>query len=193
MSAAGAARSPSPVRAQHELPGNLGILAPLALLAAVVAFATLPPGSATVASLTSAVLLLVSATDIERGVIPNRIVLPSSAVVLLLQIAVSPGRSAEWLLAGVVAALILLAPQLLRREWMGMGDVKLGLLLGVALGWSAMGAILLAFLLAFPVAVLVLLRDGLGARKRTIPFGPFLSLAGLIALLGPHLSALGAG
>ncbi len=193
MSATGAAHSQSPVRAQHELPGNLGILAPLALLAAVVAFATLPPGSATVASLTSAVLLLVSATDIKRGVIPNRIVLPSSAVVLLLQIAVSPGRSAEWLLAGVVAALILLAPQLLRREWMGMGDVKLGLLLGVALGWSAMGAILLAFLLAFPVAVLVLLRDGLGARKRTIPFGPFLSLAGLIALLGPHLSVLGAG
>jgi prepilin signal peptidase PulO-like enzyme (type II secretory pathway) len=71
-----------------------------------------------------------------------------------------------------------------------MGDVKLGLLLGAALGWSAVGAVALAFVCSFPVALAVLLRRGLAARDTAIPFGPFLSLAALIVLYGPHLASL---
>jgi len=80
-------------------------------------------------------------------------------------------------------------PQLLGRAWMGMGDVKLALLLGATLGWDVLGAVLIGLLLTFPVAVAVLLRSGIAARKTTIPLGPFLALGALIVIFGPHLAS----
>lgn len=59
-----------------------------------------------------------------------------------------------------------------------MGDVKLALLLGAALGWGVLDALLIGFLCTFPAGLLLLVRDGMAARKATIPFGPFLSLEG---------------
>jgi prepilin signal peptidase PulO-like enzyme (type II secretory pathway) len=66
-------------------------------------------------------------------------------------------------------------------------------LIGALLGWSFIGAFLLAFLCTFPVALLVLARGGLSARKSAIPFGPFLSLGALIVLFGPHLAGFATG
>jgi leader peptidase (prepilin peptidase) / N-methyltransferase len=161
-----------------------------ALATVVLAFAALPLDHAVVAALASATLVVLSAIDLERGIIPNRIVLPAAGVVLAAQVALFPDRAAEWALAAIVSAFVLALPQLVGRAWMGMGDVKLGLLLGAALGWGVLGAVLLAFLCVFPVAFLVVLRGGLAARKTTIPFGPFLSLGALIMLFGPHLAGL---
>src|SRR5207244_4694754 len=106
----------------------------------------------------------------------NRIFLPASAIVLVAQLALFPGQASEWVLAALLAALVLMIPQLVGRSWMGMGDVKLALLLGATLGWGVVGAVLIAFLCTFPVAVGVLIRGGVAARKTTIPFGPFLPL-----------------
>jgi leader peptidase (prepilin peptidase)/N-methyltransferase len=153
----------------------------------VLAFAVLPLAHALVAALTAATLAVVSATDIERGIIPNRIVLPAAALVFVAQVALFPERAGEWALAAVLAALFFLIPNLLSRKLMGMGDVKLALLLGAALGWQVAGAVMLAFVCVFPVALLALCRGGLAARKATIPFGPFLSLGALIVLFGPQL------
>jgi prepilin signal peptidase PulO-like enzyme (type II secretory pathway) len=166
--------------------------APLPFIAVVIAlaFATLPLDRAVVAAFTGSVLVVLSAIDIERGIIPNRIVLPAAAVVLVAQIALFPDQALEWVLAAILVPLILMLPQLFGRSWMGMGDVKLVLLLGAALGWGVVGAILIGFLCTFPVAVLVLIRGGKAARKTTIPFGPFLSLGALIVLFGPHLAGL---
>jgi prepilin signal peptidase PulO-like enzyme (type II secretory pathway) len=70
--------------------------------------------------------------------------------------------------------------------------VKLVVLLGAGLGWSVAGALALAFLSVFPVALAIVIRGGLSARKSTLPFGPFLALGGLFVLLVPHLAGLGA-
>jgi prepilin signal peptidase PulO-like enzyme (type II secretory pathway) len=161
-----------------------------ALATVVLAFVALPLDHAFVAALTGATLVVLSAIDLDRGIIPNRIVLPAAGVVLVVQVALFPDRAAEWALAAIISAFVLVLPQLVGRAWMGMGDVKLGLLLGAALGWGVLGAVLLAFLCVFPVAFLVVLRGGLAARKTTIPFGPFLSLGALIMLFGPHLAGL---
>jgi len=141
-----------------------------------------------VAAVTGATLVVISAIDIERGIIPNKIVLPATAVVLVAQIVLFPDRAGEWALAALLAALFFLVPNVLSRKLMGMGDVKLALLLGAALGWQVVGAVALAFLCVFPVALLTLARGGLAARKTTIPFGPFLSLGALIMLFVPHLT-----
>jgi prepilin signal peptidase PulO-like enzyme (type II secretory pathway) len=138
-------------------------------------------------------LVVLSAIDIERGIIPNRIVLPATGIVLLTQIALFPDRAGEWVLAALLAMTVFAIPQVLGRAWMGMGDAKLALLLGATLGWGVLGAVLIAFAAVFPVSLGMLIRDGLGARKRTLPFGPFLSLGGLIVLFGPHLAGLPTG
>ncbi len=165
-------------------------VAPFLVGVVVLAFVTLPLDRAVVAAFTAAVLVVLSAIDIERRVIPNRIVLPATGVVLALQVALFTGQALESALVAILAALVLMIPQFFNRSWMGMGDVKLALLLGAALGWGVVGAVLLGFLCTFPVAVLVLIRGGMAARKTTIPFGPFLALGALIVLFGPHLAGL---
>jgi prepilin signal peptidase PulO-like enzyme (type II secretory pathway) len=165
-------------------------VAPFVVAVVALALATFPLDRAIVGAFAASVLVVLSAIDIERGIIPNRIVLPAAAIVLVAQIALFPGRALEWGLAAILAALVLMIPQLLNRAWMGMGDVKLMLLLGAALGWGVGGAVLVGLLCTFPVALLVLVRDGIGARKSTIPFGPFLSLGALIVLFSPHIAGL---
>jgi leader peptidase (prepilin peptidase) / N-methyltransferase len=160
----------------------------VALVVVVFAFVALPLDHALVAALTGATLVVISAVDIERGIIPNKIVLPATAIVLVAQIALFPDRAGEWALAAILAALFFLIPNVLSRKLMGMGDVKLALLLGAALGWQVAGAVVLACLCVFPVALVTLARGGLAARKATIPFGPFLSLGALIMLFVPYLT-----
>lgn len=167
-----------------------GSAAVAALGAAVVAlaFAGLPWDRAVVAAVTAVALLVVSAVDIERGLIPNRVVLPATAIVISAQIALFPDRAGEWLLACVLAAMFFLLPHLVSRRAVGMGDVKLAALLGAALGWEAFAAILIGFVVVFPVAVAMLVRGGSEARKTAIPFGPFLALGALIVLFGPVIT-----
>jgi leader peptidase (prepilin peptidase)/N-methyltransferase len=185
----GVAAVRKPVRADGRLLRSPAIVTPLVLVVVALAFATLPLDRAVVAAFAGATLIVLSAIDIERGIIPNRIVLPAAAIVLVAQLAIFPGQASEWVLAAGLSAFALMIPQLLGRSWMGMGDVKLALLLGATLGWDVLAAVLIAFLLTFPVAVAVLIRGGIGARKTTIPLGPFLALGALIVIFGPHLAS----
>ena len=163
------------------------VAVPFALGAAAFALVALPLDEALVAAIAGAALIVLAAIDIEQRIIPNRIVLPAAAIVLVVNLALSPGHAAEWILAPLAVAVVLMIPQLLGRAWMGMGDVKLALLLGAALGWGVVGALLLSFVLVLPVAIVLLFRGGLEARKAMIPFGPFMALAGLIVLFVPTL------
>jgi prepilin signal peptidase PulO-like enzyme (type II secretory pathway) len=62
-----------------------------------------------------------------------------------------------------------------------MGDVKLGFVVGLALGLSTLPAMFLAFTGLFVSAVWVLIKDGLSARKRALPFGPFIAIGSIVA------------
>jgi leader peptidase (prepilin peptidase) / N-methyltransferase len=146
---------------------------------------------AVIAAFMAAVLVVLAAIDIEHRIIPNRIVLPAAAITLVAHVAVTPGRSTDFILATIGGGLAFLIPNLINRSLMGMGDVKLVVLLGAGLGWGVVGAVTLAFLSVFPVAVVMLIRGGTAARKATIPFGPFLALGGLVILNVPHLALLG--
>jgi leader peptidase (prepilin peptidase) / N-methyltransferase len=164
---------------------------PVAMLApalAVLVYACYPPGpAAVIAAFTAAVVVVLAAFDLENRLIPNRIVLPASAIVLLAQIAFFPAHSLECVLAAIAAAIALLIPNLISKSLMGMGDVKLALLLGASLGWGVIGAVTVAFISMFPVALTMLIRGGAGARKATIPFGPFLALGAIVILIVPRL------
>ena len=64
-----------------------------------------------------------------------------------------------------------------------MGDVKLALLLGAALGYAVLPPLTLGFLLMLPVALYMLVREGAAGRKRYLPLGPFLAAGAIVVLL----------
>jgi leader peptidase (prepilin peptidase) / N-methyltransferase len=142
-------------------------------------------GEGVVVSAFLAVLVVLSAIDLRERRLPNRIVLPGAAVALLAQTVVMPDRWLEWVASAVLAATALLVAALINPRGLGMGDVKLALLLGAVLGAAVLPALLLGFLLTVPVAAVLFLRHGAAARKATLPLGPFLAAgAAAILLLG---------
>ena len=69
-----------------------------------------------------------------------------------------------------------------------MGDVKLAGVMGLYLGSAVVPALLVAFVSGAVVGMAMMARDGAGARKKGVPFAPFLALGGLVGLLaGPEL------
>lgn len=129
------------------------------------------------------VLAVLASVDIAEQRLPNRIVLPALAVVLAANVALFPERRLEWVAAALGAAAFFLLPHLLYPAGLGMGDVKLALLLGAMLGKSVVAALLVGCLAAALVAVGLLVVRGRAARKQAIPFGPFLALGAVVALL----------
>ena len=128
------------------------------------------------------VLVVLSAIDVERRILPDKIVLPSAVIVLAAQIALHPGQAVEWVAASLGASLFLFLALLAYPRGMGMGDVKLCLLLGAMLGWSVAVGLMLGMLAALVPAAVLLARHGAAARKMGIPFGPFLALGAVVAL-----------
>lgn len=141
-------------------------------------------GEAAIAGFFCAVLVAVTATDLRHRIIPNRIVLPATAVVLAAQTAIHP--SPVWVLAALGASGFLFAAALAYPAGMGMGDVKLALLMGAALGKTVSVAMLGGMLFALVPSVYLLARHGQKARKMGIPFGPFLALGSVLALFAGH-------
>ena len=137
-------------------------------------------GDAFVAAFFCAVLVTVSATDLGHRIVPNVIVLPAAAIVLAAQTVLHP--HAEWAVGAFGASLFLLLAALAYPKGMGMGDVKLALLLGAMLGRTVPVGLMVGMIAALVPAVVLLARHGSAARKMAIPFAPFLSFGGVFAL-----------
>jgi leader peptidase (prepilin peptidase) / N-methyltransferase len=135
-----------------------------------------------VAAFFCSTLVVLSAIDVERRILPDKIVLPSAGIVLAAQLVLHPDQWLEWILAPLGAAAFLFAALLAYPKGMGMGDVKLCLLLGAMLGKLVLVALLIGMAAALVPAVILLVRHGQAARKMAIPFGPFLAFGAVIAL-----------
>jgi leader peptidase (prepilin peptidase)/N-methyltransferase len=135
---------------------------------------------ALVAAVFCAALVAISATDLERRIIPNVIVVPAAAVVLAANTVLHP--SVEWAAAAFGAAAFILIAALVKPGGMGMGDVKLALLLGAGVGRAVPVALMAGMVAALAPSAVLFARHGMAARKMKIPFGPFLALGGVVAL-----------
>jgi leader peptidase (prepilin peptidase)/N-methyltransferase len=156
------------------------LLTAFLVVACFLAFGVTP--EAFVAAFFCATLVVLSAIDFERHILPDKIVLPSAGIVLAAQLALHPDRWLEWILAPLGAALFLFAALLVYPKGMGMGDVKLCLLLGAMLGKLVLVALMIGMVAALVPAVVLLARHGSAARKMAIPFGPFLAFGAVVAL-----------
>jgi leader peptidase (prepilin peptidase)/N-methyltransferase len=137
-------------------------------------------GEACVAAFFCVVLVVLSAIDLTHRIVPNRIVLPAALVVLVAQTALEP--SPEWALGALGASGFLFVAALAYPAGMGMGDVKLALLLGAMLGRTVPVGLMVGMVAALVPSVVLLARNGSAARKMGIPFAPFLALGALVAL-----------
>jgi leader peptidase (prepilin peptidase)/N-methyltransferase len=126
-------------------------------------------------------LILLAAIDLKHKLLPNTIVLPTSLVVGLIVAASTPGDFVAHFLAGLALGGFFFAFAAFFPGSLGMGDAKLGFLLGIALGSKTIGATLLAFAGLLVAALYVLATRGFSARKDALPFGPFLALGGIVA------------
>ena len=131
--------------------------------------------------------LVLMVIDLEHGLILNKIVYPAMVVALAINIflpdlEVVPGIASGAGGAGLGLGLFLLIV-IASRGGMGWGDIKMATLIGLVTGLPlVLVAILLAVVLGGLVAVVLLLLK-LRGRKQAIPFGPFLSLGAMVALL----------
>lgn len=141
---------------------------------------------ALLAALFVIVLTAIAVVDLEERRVPNLIVLPATVIALMAQGLLHADRFLESLLAGLGAALFFFVAQLVSRNAVGMGDVKLALLIGVVLGEEVVTALFVAAVAAAVVGLALIARSGLGARKSSIPFAPFLAVGAVVSLLVGH-------
>jgi leader peptidase (prepilin peptidase)/N-methyltransferase len=139
----------------------------------------------------TAVLVAVAAIDLEHRIVPNRILLPAAVWAVVGWALVEPSFLPEALAAGAGAFLFLLLAALAYPAGMGMGDVKLAGAIGLYLGLAVIPALLVAFAAGSIVGVAMLVREGAAARKKGVPFAPFLAVGGFVGLLaGEELISL---
>jgi leader peptidase (prepilin peptidase)/N-methyltransferase len=136
-------------------------------------------------------LVAVTVIDVQTHRIPNRLTYPLTPALLALLVVGAaldgtPGAALRAAFGGVVAFSLLLVLALINPRGMGMGDVKLAAFIGIGLGYLGWGHIWLALFTAFfggGVIAGILLLLGRRGRKDHLPFGPWLALGALAALL----------
>jgi leader peptidase (prepilin peptidase)/N-methyltransferase len=128
-------------------------------------------------------LVAITLTDLERRIIPNKILLVAALLGAAIAAAADPGSLPERAIAAAAASGLLFLAALAYPRGMGLGDVKLAAVMGLFLGRNVAPAILVALLAGSVVGLAMIVRHGAAARKQAIPFGPFLALGGVVGLL----------
>jgi leader peptidase (prepilin peptidase) / N-methyltransferase len=128
------------------------------------------------------VLVTVTVTDLERRVIPNAILVAGAVAGLAMILPADPSSLPERAVAALGAGGFLWLGTLRGGDGMGMGDVKLAALMGLYLGFAVVASLAVAFAGGAVAGLVLVLRHGAAARKRAIPFGPFLAAGGIFGL-----------
>jgi leader peptidase (prepilin peptidase) / N-methyltransferase len=148
----------------------------------VLAIGTEDAGELILGLVLCAVLVAITLTDLELRIIPNAFVLAGTitglAIVLVFDLGDLGQRAIAIAAAGGAFFLIALA----YPRGMGMGDAKLVAMMALYLGRSIAPAVLVGLIAGSLVGVAIIAREGAGARKRAVPFGPFLGLGGVVGL-----------
>ena len=162
------------------------LLVELALGAAFAATAVVfhdDPGALALGLVFVAMLAAITLTDLERRLIPNRILIAGAVAGLAIVAATDPSSLPERGIAAFAAGGLLLLIAFAYPRGMGMGDVKLAFVMGLFLGSAVSVALAVAVIAGSVVGIGVMVQEGSAARKQAVPFGPFLALGGVVALL----------
>ncbi|GAI51659.1 unnamed protein product, partial [marine sediment metagenome] len=125
-------------------------------------------------------LILISFIDIKHQIIPNKIIIPSIIIGLIIQNLLFLNNWKEWLIFSCGVGLLFLLVSLVYPEGMGMGDVKLAIFLGVLLGKNIVLAIAIGFIMGGLFSIFLLIFK-IKKIKDKIPFAPFLAIGAILA------------
>lgn len=128
-------------------------------------------------------LAAITLTDLELRIIPNRVLLVGAMAAVAIAAVGDPSSLPERAIAAAAAGGVLFLVALAYPKGMGLGDVKLAAVMGLFLGRNVAPAILVALLVGSLLGIGLIAREGAAARKRAIPFGPFLAIGGIVGLL----------
>lgn len=129
-----------------------------------------------------AMLAVITLTDLEDQIIPNVVLAPTAVIGVALLALDDLDELPPHLLAAAIAGGFLFVIAMLYPRGMGMGDVKLAAVMGLYLGRAVAPALLIGFAAGAIFGLGLIARHGSAARKRKVPFGPFLALGAVIAL-----------
>ena len=157
-------------------------------LVAVAIVAFTPPGPLLVSRLVlGAILIMLFMIDLEHQILPNVITLPGIVIGFLFSFVAPPGPVSSLvgigLGAGVLYAIAAGYYLVRREEGMGMGDVKMLAMIGAFLGWPAVILTLILSSLSGAVIGVILMIFTRADMRYAMPFGTFLAIAALIAML----------
>lgn len=133
-----------------------------------------------------AMLAVITLTDLERRIIPNKALIAGAVICLAIAIPTDPGGVPERLIAGAAGGALFFLVVLAAPRGMGLGDAKLVATMGLFLGRAVAPAILAGLLAGSLVGLALIASRGAEARKMAIPFGPFLAFGGVVGLLAGH-------
>lgn len=140
-----------------------------------------PTSEFVVAGMLLVALIVITAIDLERQLIPDVITVPGTAVGLAANLATGHVSWLDSVIGILLGGGLFLVIILASRGGMGGGDLKLGAMLGAFLGWKALLFALFVAIVLGGVVAIVFLASGLRGRKDPIPFGPFLAIGGAVA------------
>ena len=133
------------------------------------------------------ILIALFGIDLEHQILPNVITLPGIAIGVIVSLVAPPGivdSLSGVLLGGGILYAIAGGYYLWRREeGMGMGDVKMLAMIGAFLGWKAVLVTLVLSSFSGAIIGLLLMAVQKGNMKFALPFGTFLAIGALIAML----------
>ena len=140
----------------------------------------------------TALVVVASVIDLQHRIIPNRINYPGALLVFTTASFAEPSRLAEFAVGGILCFLFLGLAWVVSPAGMGLGDVKMALMIGLGTGRYAFVALFAAFCASTALSALLVARGGRKALKSSFPFGPFLAFGTVVALMwGPQvMSAL---
>jgi leader peptidase (prepilin peptidase)/N-methyltransferase len=133
------------------------------------------------------ILIVLGVIDLRKGIIPNRIVYPASIITIVLNLISSETGIVIALIGGVSLAGFFIISSLLLKS-IGMGDVKLALLIGLMTGFPEGIVALASGVILGGIAAIVLVLTKIKGWKDTMPYGPFLAAGAVFTLIGNQFS-----
>jgi leader peptidase (prepilin peptidase)/N-methyltransferase len=166
---------------------------PLVELANAVGYALIlwrfgPAWPALVYAVLFSTLLVVTGIDLSHQIIPNVITLPGIVLGFACAVTILPVGAFNSLLGilaggGILLGLAWVSPYVFGKEGMGLGDVKLVAMVGAFLGWRHALLTIMVGAVVGSVVGLALIALKVMRREHYIPFGPFLALGAVVAML----------
>jgi leader peptidase (prepilin peptidase)/N-methyltransferase len=140
------------------------------------------------------ILTVIFFIDLEHQLVLNKITYPGMIVALMLSMAWPeignigsiggiPGKLLNSLTGGTIGLAFMALPLLIYRRGMGLGDVKLGALIGLMTGYPIVFVALLMSVISGGLVSISLLVTKIKSRKDPIPFAPFMAASAMVAVL----------